>query len=92
MTISKLGDIIIASVRNTIIIQPSVGSVNRLPIRKFKVKPIQLGTYSRGVLLPAWWFKLSQKPKELESGITIDFMEIAVSCEEAQEEGVGSGK
>ena len=79
------------------IIQPAGGGVNMSPMRKLKVKPISLGPYSRGIVLPAWWFKLNADPKELELGITMDSIEIRVPPkdarkEESQKAEVGGGK
>lgn len=84
MTIRVLGSIIIIELLN--IIHPAGGGVNRMPMRKLKVKPIHLGPYSRGIVLPAWWFKLNQNPKELQLGITMDIIEITALPEDAGKE------
>ena len=68
-----------------------------MPMRKLKVKPISLGPYSRGIVLPAWWLKLNADPKELELGITMDIIQIRALPEDAGEEEpqkaeVGGGK
>lgn len=68
-----------------------------MPMRKLKVKPIHLGPYSRGIVLPAWWFRLNQDPEELELGITMDIIEIRALPEDAgkeepQKAEAGSGK
>lgn len=55
-------------------------------MRKLKVKPIHLGSYSRGIVLPAWWLRLNQEPKELELGITMDIIEIRALPEDAGKE------
>lgn len=56
-----------------------------MPIRKLKVKPISLGPYSHGIVLPAWWFKLNENPKELEIGVSMDLIEIRPLAEEKRE-------
>ena len=58
-------------------------------MQRLRVKPIQMGHYSRGIILPAWWFKLNGNTKELELVVTVDSIEIRPLADEDADELTG---
>ena len=46
--------------------------MSRVPYRKFVVRPIHLGNYSRAIILPAWWLRLNENPDKIELSLTLD--------------------
>ncbi|MFC1982485.1 hypothetical protein ACFLV5_01665 [Chloroflexota bacterium] len=57
-----------------------------VPNRKFLVKPIHLGPYSRAIILPAWWLKLNTNPENVEINITLDSLMVRPVNEEDRNE------
>jgi hypothetical protein len=57
-----------------------------VPNRKFTVRPLHLGPYTRAIILPAWWLKLNDNPERVEVSLTLDSLMVKPSGEEKDNE------
>ena len=63
-----------------------------VPKRKLIVKPINLGGYSRAIVVPAWWLRLNSSPRLLELDLTLDYLVVRPAKEKTDESGEHDGK
>jgi hypothetical protein len=56
-----------------------------LPIRKLTARSVNLGPYSRGIVLPAWWLKLNGTPTRFQLEVTLDSLTIRPQSQEGTE-------
>ena len=57
-----------------------------VPKRKFIVRPLHLGPYTRAIILPAWWLKLNDNPERVEVSLTLDSLMVKPAGEEKDNE------
>ena len=57
-----------------------------VPNRKFIVRPLHLGPYTRAIILPAWWLKLNENPERVEVSLTLDSLMVRPAGEEKDNE------
>ena len=57
-----------------------------VPNRKFIVRPLHLGPYTRAIILPAWWLKLNDNPERVEVSLTLDSLMVRPAGEEKDNE------
>ncbi len=69
--------------------------MSTVPYRKLIVKPFVLGTYSRAIIIPAWWLKLNSNPEDLEINLSLDSLIVTPARKERENDqeqfGVSEG-
>jgi hypothetical protein len=58
-----------------------------VPTRKLTLRPINLGGYSRAIVMPAWWLKLNSNPRQLELALTLNYLVARPAKEKTDETG-----